>query len=83
MSQTAAYLKQPRSDQDALVRDHGKLVKSIAYHMSGRLPPNVPVDDLIQSGMIGLLEAARNYDAGMGAERLSNLVFRQLNQAAA
>jgi RNA polymerase sigma factor for flagellar operon FliA len=32
-----------------------------------RLPPTVQVDDLIQSGMIGLLEAARNYDASQGA----------------
>jgi len=32
-----------------------------------RLPPTVQVDDLIQSGMIGLLEAARNYDSTQGA----------------
>jgi RNA polymerase sigma factor for flagellar operon FliA len=32
-----------------------------------RLPPTVQVDDLVQSGMIGLLEASRNYDASQGA----------------
>ena len=32
-----------------------------------RLPPSVQADDLIQAGMIGLLEASRNYDATQGA----------------
>jgi RNA polymerase sigma factor for flagellar operon FliA len=35
--------------------------------MMGRLPDSVQVDDLIQAGMIGLLEAARKYDGGKGA----------------
>ena len=44
------------------------LVKKIAYHMMARLPANVQVEDLIQAGMMGLLEASRNFDAGQGAE---------------
>jgi RNA polymerase sigma factor for flagellar operon FliA len=43
------------------------LVKRIAYHLMSRLPPNVQQDDLIQAGLIGLLEALRNYDASQGA----------------
>ncbi len=54
-------------DQEELVTRHAPLVKRIAYHLMSRLPPSVQVDDLIQAGMIGLLEAARNYDAGQGA----------------
>ncbi len=50
-----------------LVTTHAPLVKRIAYHLMNRLPPSVQVDDLIQAGMIGLLEAAGNYDAGQGA----------------
>lgn len=52
---------------DDLVRQHAVLVKRIAHHLMGRLPDSVQVDDLIQSGMIGLLEAARKYDGGKGA----------------
>jgi RNA polymerase sigma factor FliA len=52
---------------DALVRKHADLVKRIAYHLAGRLPPQVDIDDLMQSGMMGLLEAAQNYTAGRGA----------------
>ncbi|WP_455203278.1 RNA polymerase sigma factor FliA [Kaarinaea lacus] len=43
------------------------LVKRIAYHLMTRLPPSVQQDDLIQAGLIGLLEALRNYDASQGA----------------
>jgi len=50
-----------------LVEQYATLVKRIAHHMLGRLPSNVQVNDLIQSGMVGLLEAARKYDASKGA----------------
>ncbi len=50
-----------------LVTRHAELVKRIAYHLAGRLPPSVEVDDLIQAGMLGLLEAAANYTANRGA----------------
>jgi len=58
---------QPVRDLDALVRRHADLVKRIAYHLAGRLPPQVEVDDLIQAGMMGLLEAAQHYTTGRGA----------------
>lgn len=55
------------SKSDALVTRHAELVKRIAYHLAGRLPPSVDVADLIQAGMLGLLEAASNYAANRGA----------------
>lgn len=56
-----------RKDANDLVTQHAPLVKRIAYHLMSRLPPSVQADDLIQAGMIGLLEASRNYDATQGA----------------
>ncbi|MBA1445647.1 MAG: RNA polymerase sigma factor FliA [Chromatiales bacterium] len=56
-----------RQGHDDLVIRHAGLVKRIAYHMMNRLPPNVQADDLIQAGMLGLLEASRNYDPTQGA----------------
>src|ERR1700729_2078080 len=53
--------------QHELVLKHADLVKRIAYHLVSRMPPNVEVDDLIQSGMIGLLDAAKHYSANKGA----------------
>lgn len=55
------------ADKSALIEQHTVLVKRIAYHLLARLPASVLVEDLIQSGMIGLLEAASNFDAGKGA----------------
>lgn len=43
------------------------LVRRIAYHLRGRLPDSVQVDDLIQAGAIGLMDAIRDYEDGHGA----------------
>ncbi len=53
-------------ESDQIVR-HASLVKRIAYHLLNRLPPTVQIDDLIQAGMLGLLEAASNFNPDMGA----------------
>ena len=53
--------------QENMVDEHASMVKRIAYHLKSRLPAHIQVDDLIQAGMIGLLEAAKNYDARQGA----------------
>ncbi len=66
MSRAAAYLI-PSNNSDQLIEQHAGLVKKIAHHLKGRLADTVLLDDLIQSGMIGLLEAAKNFDAGKGA----------------
>ncbi|MGH8497511.1 MAG: RNA polymerase sigma factor FliA [Methylococcales bacterium] len=52
---------------DSLVLEHASLVKRIAHHLASRLPQNIQKSDLIQAGMVGLLEAIRNYDPGQGA----------------
>ena len=52
---------------DELVLKHGELVKRIAYHVVSRLPRHIEVDDLIQAGMIGLLNAAQNFTSTKGA----------------
>ncbi len=71
MNKLAAYEATVRSseqvEQADLVTTHAPLVKRIAYHLMSRLPASVQVDDLIQAGMIGLLEASRNYDSTQGA----------------
>ncbi|WP_428603140.1 RNA polymerase sigma factor FliA [Sedimenticola sp.] len=67
MNGLASYTAIQEMDADTLVNRHAPLVKRIAYHLMNRLPPNVQADDLIQAGMIGLLEASRNYDPSQGA----------------
>jgi RNA polymerase sigma factor FliA len=49
------------------VMEYAPLVKKIAHHLLFRMPAIVHVDDLIQAGMIGLIEAANNFDQSKGA----------------
>ncbi|HSX51761.1 MAG TPA: RNA polymerase sigma factor FliA [Cellvibrio sp.] len=63
----AMYDKKALLDTQINVEDFAPLVKRIAYHMMMRMPASVQVDDLIQAGMIGLIEASQKYDASRGA----------------
>ncbi len=62
------YTAQGAPDKDQLVLQYAPLVKRIAYHLMVKLPPSVQVDDLIQNGMIGLLDAIGRYEEGLGAQ---------------
>lgn len=53
--------------QSELVEQHAALVKRIAYHLIARLPASVDVEDLIQAGMLGLLDASHQFNASQGA----------------
>ena len=55
------------SNLEEVVDRYAPLVKRIAHHLLLRMPASVQIDDLIQSGMIGLLEAAKKYDVSKGA----------------
>jgi RNA polymerase sigma factor for flagellar operon FliA len=67
MNPCAAYASGTALQQDEVIQQYASMVKRIAYHLMARLPPTVQVDDLIQAGMLGLLDAARNFDASFGA----------------
>lgn len=67
-SSGASLYQQVQSDSmSEVVVSHAPLVKRIAHHLLMRMPSSVQLDDLVQSGMIGLLEAARKYDVSKGA----------------
>ncbi len=61
------YQDQVKKSQDLLIHQYAPMVKKIAYHLCARLPNFISIDDLIQSGMIGLLEASKKYDPSKGA----------------
>jgi RNA polymerase sigma factor FliA len=50
------------------IAEFAPLVKRIAHHMMAKLPACVQVDDLIQAGMIGLLDAMNRYEGSGGAQ---------------
>lgn len=62
------YNAQGALDQGQLVTQYAPLVKRIAFHLMAKLPSSVQVDDLIQNGMLGLLDALSRFEDGMGAQ---------------
>lgn len=63
----STYSKKAAVSIDAIVDQYGYLVKKIAYHLLARLPDSVDVDDLTQTGMMGLIEAYKRFDSTKGA----------------
>jgi RNA polymerase sigma factor for flagellar operon FliA len=47
---------------------YAPLVKRIAHHIMAKLPASVQVDDIIQAGMIGLMDAVNRYEETQGAQ---------------
>ena len=70
------YTVKGKADKNHLLTDHMPLVKRLAHHMKAKLPPSVEVDDLIQAGMIGLLDAISRYEETHGAQFETYAVLR-------
>lgn len=51
-----------RPDRDELVVSYLPRIDKLARALARRLPPHVPIDDLVSAGAVGLLDAARRYD---------------------
>lgn len=49
--------------RERLVKEYAPLIKYIAQKIAARLPANIELDDLISSGVIGLMDAIEKYDA--------------------
>jgi RNA polymerase sigma factor FliA len=59
---------QPAIECEAYVRQYAPLVRRLAHQMISRLPANVELDDMIQAGMIGLMDAASRFEATHGTQ---------------
>ncbi|WP_144209922.1 RNA polymerase sigma factor FliA [Shewanella donghaensis] len=66
MNKAAAYTQ--FDNKTSIVEQYAPLVKRIAHHMLARLPASVQLDDLLQAGMMGLLEASSKFDGSKGAK---------------
>ena len=50
------------------VKEYAPLVKRIAHHMMSKLPASVQIDDIIQAGLIGLMDAVNRYEQEQGVQ---------------
>jgi RNA polymerase sigma factor for flagellar operon FliA len=70
------YTVKGKADKDHLLTEHMPLVKRLAHHMKAKLPASVEVDDLVQAGMMGLLDAISRYEETHGAQFETYAVLR-------
>ena len=61
---------------EAVVREHEALVRRIAHHMLGRVRSIVEFDDLLQIGLMGLIQAAQRYTRKEGVSFENYAVIR-------
>jgi RNA polymerase sigma factor FliA len=66
----------PASTSEDLVMQELSQVYYIASRIRDRLPQHVDVEDLVSAGVIGLIEASRNFDATKNAQFKTYAKFR-------
>ena len=60
--------EQVQNPHESLIMAHMPMVKRVAVHLKARVPPFMELDELVQVGMVGLIEAARAFDPTKGFE---------------
>ncbi len=69
-----------QDDSSKMVLEHIGLVNRVAIHLKARLPDHVELEELVQIGMLGLLEAVKNFDTSQGVE-LSTFASKRIRGA--
>ncbi len=65
-----------QSEMDVLVREYAPMIRMIAQRLVFRLPSSLDIDDLIHSGVIGLMKALERYDPTINARFKTYAEFR-------
>ncbi|NDY42705.1 FliA/WhiG family RNA polymerase sigma factor [Dissulfurirhabdus thermomarina] len=64
------------AQREELILKYTPLIKYIAGRLAMRLPPHISVDDLISSGIIGLIDAIKKFDPGKKIQFKTYAEFR-------
>ena len=74
-------------DVEQRIRDFAPLVRRMAHHLAARLPASVQIDDIIQAGMIGLMDASARFEEAQGfqfetfaSQRIRGAMLDELRQ---
>ena len=68
--------KARKPDRDAIVQEFLPGIRIHAARLKMRLPPHVETDDLVSSGVVGLLDALDRYDSSRGIKFKTYAEFR-------
>ena len=63
-------------EEEVLLKEYLPLIQRLAYRLVSRLPESVEVDDLINSGVLGLLDAVGKFDPGRNIQFKTYAEFR-------
>jgi len=82
------YTAQGTIKKDQQIDQYIPLVRRLAHHLIAKLPASVQIDDLIQAGLIGLMDAISRFEEGQGAQfetyasqRIRGAMLDELRQA--
>jgi RNA polymerase sigma factor for flagellar operon FliA len=64
--ETSMYTATGTVDVEQRINDYAPLVRRMAHHLAAKLPSSVQIDDIIQAGLIGLMDAANRFEAAQG-----------------
>lgn len=62
------YTEQGKIDKSGMLTQYAPLVRRLALQLIAKLPASVELDDMIQAGMLGLLDATNRYQESQGAQ---------------
>lgn len=65
-----------QEQRDSLILEYSPMIKYIAQRIVDRLPANIELDDLISTGVLGLIDAIEKYDSAKGAKFKTYAEFR-------
>jgi len=81
------YTATGKVDVEQRVTEFAPLVRRMAHHLAAKLPSSVDVDDIIQAGLIGLMDAAGRFEASQGnqfetfaSQRIRGAMLDELRQ---
>src|SRR5438046_106416 len=55
-------------ERDKLIVEHLSLIKHIAHRVATRLPASVEIGDLVNAGVLGLLDAVEKFEPERGVK---------------
>jgi RNA polymerase sigma factor for flagellar operon FliA len=74
-------------DVEQRVNEFAPLVKRMAHYLAAKLPASVQIDDIIQAGLIGLMDAAQRFEESQGfkfetfaSQRIRGAMLDELRQ---
>lgn len=81
------YTATGKLDVQQRVAEFAPLVRRMAHHLAAKLPSSVDIDDIIQAGLIGLMDAAGRFEASQGnqfetfaSQRIRGAMLDELRQ---